>query len=90
MDNIKFRAKIIDESHLCLITGLEKCTSYMIDGNVVYLPRPAYDAYTLPEYTAEEKAFYQIKYDMDNDFVEVEKWCAVYIRRFNRGRASKT
>ncbi|MFF5994814.1 hypothetical protein AAGS61_08625 [Lysinibacillus sp. KU-BSD001] len=56
----------------CLITGLEKCTSYMIDGNVVYLPRPAYDAYTLPEYIVEEKAFHQIKYDMDNDFVEVE------------------
>lgn len=56
----------------CLITGLEKCKSYMIDGNVVYLPRPAYDAYTLPEYDAEEKAFYRIKYDMDNDFVEVE------------------
>lgn len=56
----------------CLITGLEKCTSYMIDGNVVYLPRPAYDAYTLPEYIEEERAFHQIKYDMDNDFVEVE------------------
>lgn len=56
----------------CLITGLEKCTTYMIDGNVVYLPRPAYDAYTLPEYIEEERAFHQIKYDMDNDFVETE------------------
>lgn len=56
----------------CLITGLEKCESYTIDGNVVYLPRPAYDAYTLPEYIAEEREFHQIKYDMDNDFVETE------------------
>lgn len=56
----------------CLITGLEKCESYMIAGNVVYLPRPAYDAYTLPEYIAKEREFHQIKYDMDNDFVETE------------------
>lgn len=56
----------------CLITGLQKCTDYMIDGNVVYLPQPAYDAYTLPIYDADEKVFDYIKYDMDNDFVESE------------------
>ena len=56
----------------CLITGLEKCTSYTIDGNVVYLPRPAYDAYTLPEYISETREFYQIQYDMDNEFAEAE------------------
>lgn len=54
----------------CPITGMYKCESYLIDGNVVYLPSPAYDAYTLPVYDEEEKAFYHTKYDMDNDFME--------------------
>lgn len=53
----------------CLITGMKKCESYLIDGNVVYLPTPAYDAYTLPEYDEQEMAFYHTKYDMDNDFI---------------------
>ena len=60
----------------CLITGLKKCESYMIDGNVVYLPKPAYDAYTLPQYDADERAFYRTRYDMDNNFLEeVEHVC---------------
>lgn len=45
---------------------------YTIDGNVVYLPTPAYDAYTLPIYSEEGKSFYYTKYDMDNDFIEEE------------------
>lgn len=51
----------------CPITGLRKCTSYTIDENVVYLSEPAYNAYTLPCYDEEEKAFYRTKYDMDDD-----------------------
>lgn len=48
----------------------------MIDGNVVYLPRPAYDAYTLPEYDVVEKCFNRIRYDMDDDFrIEHETLC---------------
>lgn len=51
----------------CPITGLLKCESYTIGDNVVYLTRPAYDAYTLPEYNPEEKTFYRTHYDMDDD-----------------------
>lgn len=71
--------KMLDEAPgECLITGLEKCESYLIDGNVVYLPRPAYDAYTLPEYDIDEKAFFRKKYDMDNEFVEdCEELCTL-------------
>ena len=61
--------KIIDEApDYCPITGLRKCESYTIDGNVVYLTSPAFDAYTLPEYDAETGEFHRIKYDMDDDF----------------------
>ncbi|AKL96642.1 hypothetical protein CACET_c31980 [Clostridium aceticum] len=60
--------KLIEEAPLeCPITGLLKCESYIIDGNVVYLPYPAYDAYTLPIYDAETGEFSRIKYDMDDD-----------------------
>jgi hypothetical protein len=51
----------------CPITGMRKCESYIIDGNVVYLPEPAYDAYTLPEYNPEAKEFHRTHYDMDDD-----------------------
>jgi hypothetical protein len=40
--------KLIKEApSYCPITGLEKCDSYIIDGNVVYVTNPAYTAYTL-------------------------------------------
>lgn len=52
---------------ICPITGLERCDSYIIDGQAVYVTNPAYDAYTLPEYDAEEEVFYRKKYDMDDD-----------------------
>lgn len=69
--------KMIEEApDVCLITGLKKCESYVIGGNVVYLPNPAYDAYTLPTYSVEDKAFYRTRYDMDDDFrVEDEHLC---------------
>jgi hypothetical protein len=62
--------KLIDTApEFCLITGMRKCTSYIIGDNVVYLPNPAYDAYTFPEYDEREEVFYHIKYDMDDDFI---------------------
>lgn len=62
--------KIKDAPDRCLITGFYKCEYYTIGDNVVYLPNPAYDAFTLPEYIPEEKAFYWTRYDMDDDFRE--------------------
>lgn len=63
--------KLLDEApSKCPITGMVKCDEYMIDGNVVYLPYPPYDAYTLPTYDEEEKCFDRIRYDMDDDFRE--------------------
>lgn len=64
-------AKMIDDApDECLITGLNKCESYIIGGNVVYLTNPAYDAYTLPDYDRDSLSFLRIKYDMDDDFRE--------------------
>ncbi|MEK5394098.1 hypothetical protein NSQ59_27740 [Margalitia sp. FSL K6-0131] len=73
-NNVK---KMIEEApERCPITGLEKCENYVIDENVVYLPYPPYDAYTLPVYDENDKAFYRTKYDMDDDFrEEVEYLC---------------
>ncbi|MBU5331695.1 hypothetical protein KQI61_05755 [Anaerocolumna aminovalerica] len=60
----------------CLITGLRRCDSYIFDEGIVYLPEPAYDAYTLPEYDRKNKAFYRTKIDMDDDFRrEIEHLC---------------
>ena len=52
----------------CLITGFKRCDNYYFEEGVVYLPSPAYDAYTLPEYDSAEKAFYSTVIDMDDDF----------------------
>lgn len=66
--------KMINEApNNCPITGLEKCDLYTIGDNVVYLPYPPYDAYTLPEYIEQDKAFYRTKYDMDNDFIATDE-----------------
>lgn len=63
--------RLIDEApDYCLITGMYKCESYTIGGNVVYLPSPAYNAYTFPIFDEEDEAFYHTKYDMDNDCME--------------------
>lgn len=64
------KKKIEEAPDKCPITGMYKCESYTLDGNVVYLPIPAYDAYTYPIYDAEEKSFFHTKYDMDNDCME--------------------
>lgn len=52
----------------CLITGCRKCESYYFDEGIVFLPEPAYDAYTLPSYNSEEKCFECWKIDMDDEF----------------------
>jgi hypothetical protein len=52
----------------CPITGLERCDSYVFDEGVVYLPYPAYDAYTLPEYDPDSMCFTRVKIDMDDNF----------------------
>lgn len=63
--------KMIDDApDRCPITGMYKCENYTIGGNVVYLPNPAYDAYTYPIYDEGEKSFSHTKYDMDDDFRE--------------------
>jgi hypothetical protein len=74
VENVK---KMIDEApEICPITGLEKCENYVIDGNVVYLAYPPYDAYSLPTYNKEKQAFYRTKYDMDDNHREyVEFLC---------------
>ena len=50
------------------ITGFERCNSYMFHEGPVYLPNPAYDAYTLPVYDPEDNSFNWIRIDMDDDF----------------------
>lgn len=72
--NNKVKAIIDAAPERCPITGLKKCESYTIGDNVVYLPEPAYDAYTLPEYDPDSKAFYRIHYDMDDDFRQETEW----------------
>lgn len=52
----------------CLITGYRKCESYYFGEGIVYLPEPAYDAYTLPEYVRQWKEFCSVKIDMDDEF----------------------
>ena len=74
MSNEDLKKFIKAHPNKCPITGLEKCESYTIQGNVVYLPRPAYDAYTLPSYDKESQAFYRTKYDMDDDCRVTEEW----------------
>lgn len=62
-------ARIIEEApKVEPISKFERCNNYIIDGQVVYLPDPAYDAYTLPTYDEEEQSFSWTKFDMDNDF----------------------
>ena len=50
------------------ITGFVRCDSYMFHEGVVYLPNPAYDAYTLPTYDEEDESFNWTRIDMDDDF----------------------
>lgn len=62
-------ARIIEEApEVEPISGFERCDNYIIDGKVVYLPDPAYDAYTLPTYDEEDQSFSWTKFDMDDDF----------------------
>ncbi len=62
----------------CPITGLTKCESYTIEDKVVYLNKPAYDAFTLPEYNFAEEAFYRTHYDMDDNYrKEVQYLCGL-------------
>lgn len=69
--NTEDAKKLINNApEMCLITGMYKCESYTIGNDVVYLPSPAYDAYTYPMYDEDEEAFSHTKYDMDNDFME--------------------
>lgn len=65
---------IAEAPDYCPITGMRKCESYTIGGNVVYLPIPAYDAYTLPYYDEADESFYHTRYDMDDDFLESEEY----------------
>jgi hypothetical protein len=65
--------KINESPEFCPITGMYRCDKYLIDNKVVYLPNPAYDAYTLPTYNIDEKAFYHTRYNMDDDFSEWEE-----------------
>jgi hypothetical protein len=72
----EMRQKVAVAPNTCPITGLRKCERYTINGNVVYLTEPAYDAYTLPEYDRESLSFIRIHYDMDDDNrEEVEGLC---------------
>lgn len=67
-------ARIIEEApEVEPISGFVRCDNYIIDGKVVYLPDPAYDAYTLPTYDEEEQSFSWIKFDMDEDFRREEE-----------------
>jgi hypothetical protein len=73
-EGVKIKAMIENAPERCPITGMRKCESYIIAGNVVYLPKPAYDAYTLPEYNVEDKTFSRIRYDMDDDCREEHEY----------------
>ena len=60
--------KMIEEvPNIDPLTGMEKCELYTFDDEVVYVPVPAYDAYTFPEYDSVDKSFYHWHYDMDYD-----------------------
>lgn len=68
-ERIKSVQEIVsDAPEFCPITGLRKITSYMFDEGVVYGTDYPHDAYTLPTYDPEEKAFYRTRIDMDDDF----------------------
>ena len=66
------------------ITGCYKCSSYYFEEGIVYVTDPAYDAYILTRYNSDEKDFWSLKFDMDNDtkegptiittLEEVKKW----------------
>lgn len=58
----------------CPITGLKRCDDYVFDEGVVYLPTPAYNAYTLPEYDEDEQAFYRWNIDMDDGWRRVYEY----------------
>ncbi|QEH69936.1 hypothetical protein [Cellulosilyticum sp. WCF-2] len=61
--------KIIEEApKVEPITGYVRCNAYMFHEGVVYLPNPAYDAYTLPTYDEEDGSFSWTRIDMDDDF----------------------
>lgn len=78
LETEKIKNMIDEAPEHCPITGLSRCDSYIIDGNVVYLTEPAYDAYTLPVYDTEEQCFYRTKYDMDDDCrAEYEYLCHI-------------
>lgn len=72
--------KMIDEApDYCPITRLEKCRSFVFDEGAVYVPTPAYDAYTLPQYDPETQSFSRTKIDMDdNDRRETEWLCELH------------
>lgn len=55
------------------ITGMRRCDSYMFEEGPVYLPTPAYDAYTLPVYDPEWEEFNWTKIDMDNGFTREDQ-----------------
>jgi hypothetical protein len=70
----EMKKMIANAPDYCPITGLRKCDAYMISNNVVYLPNPAYDAFTLPYYDEDEQSFYHTRYDMDDDFLESKEY----------------
>ena len=72
--------KIISEApDYCPITKMPKCESYCFDEGAVYLPTPAYDAFSIPEYNHEDRSFDRVRIDMDDDFKRYdEHLCDLY------------
>lgn len=73
MSSEEIKAVIAAAPEVEPITGMRRCDSYMFEEGPVYLPTPAYDAYTLPVYDPEWEEFNWTKIDMDNDFTREDQ-----------------
>ncbi|MGN2369877.1 hypothetical protein ACTFJW_07405 [Clostridium cagae] len=62
------KKRVVEAPDVFPITGLLKIESYYFDEGVVYGTQYPYDAYTLPTYNENDKCFYRVKIDMDDDF----------------------
>ncbi|NFO46545.1 hypothetical protein FDB40_06375 [Clostridium botulinum] len=62
------KKRVVEAPYVCPITGLLKIESYYFDEGVVYGTQYPYDAYTLPTFNKNDKCFYRVKIDMDDDF----------------------
>lgn len=52
----------------CLITGMKKVTSYLIENNIVYMSDTSYLVFTLPAYDKVTQKFYSYAYNIEERY----------------------